>query len=120
MPVHARRAGGGHPFVEVTEPRPAEVRPDEVAETRGRALASSSHVLDAVVGDLRSADPAAQLRVGLEHLALEIHAPSTLNSADPPSLVVTLTWPCAVLLVERSGERMSQTEHVSHPPTRPS
>ncbi len=44
-PVHARHGGRGHPFVEVTETRPAEVRPDEVAEPQitGRFMSFARH-----------------------------------------------------------------------------
>ena len=53
--------------------------------SRGRFMTSGSQVLDAVMGDLRSTDPAAQLRIGLVHLAIDVHAPDA-ERADPPVL----------------------------------
>ena len=54
---HAGGGGGRHAFVESPEPRAAEVRPDEIGKGELARLASMSHALNAMVGDLRSADP---------------------------------------------------------------
>src|ERR687898_1958170 len=71
--------------------------------SRGRFTTSGSEVLDAVMGDLRSTDPPAELRVGLEHLAIEVDA-AAAERADAPVLGGHPHVAVAVLLVERPGE----------------
>ena len=116
---HARRGGRGHPFVEAAEPRPAEVRPDQVARTRRSARPSHDFGVTAFwmrwwatfgppiqphsCGSASNTSPSRYTRR------------RRVNEPDPPVLGEHPDVAVAVLLVERPGERMAQAEHVSRP-----